>query len=293
MKIVVTGGRGLVGRHLACRGVAAGHDVVALRHEELDVCSGDSIARALDAHAPGLVIHAAAIADVDRAEREARLAFEVNDVGAGQVAEACVHRDIAMLALSTDYVFAGTAGVPYSEDDVRAPVNSYGASKAAGEDRVLAAGGAVIRTSWVFAADGDGFANRIVQAAWSGVAVKVVADQHGTPTWADDLADALIALAEQGVGHSTSRTGGGHPGSVRILHVANEGPVSRYELARAIVDAARRAGAKGCEVEAVTSDPTPGRAPRPRYSALDTSRVRALGIAMPHWRSHLDELVQS
>jgi len=301
VKIVITGGHGLVGRHVARRGAGAGHEMFALGRAELDICDEDSIARALDAHAPTVVIHAAAMADVDRSEREPELAFAVNARGSGNVAEACARRGIAMLALSTDFVFPGTAAAPYREDDARAPVNVYGASKLAGEDGVLAANGTVVRTAWVFAPDGQGFANVVLRAAHAGTPLRVVADQHGTPTWADDLADALLALAEIGVRAKRPFSGGapdaelqersGPHVSARVFHVANVGAVSRYELACAIVEAARRAGAPGCEVEPITSEHTPGRAPRPGYSVLEISRIRDLGIVMPDWRSHLDALV--
>ena len=269
MRIVVTGGAGRLGRALVRRGGA--HDLVALERAALDITDAAAIARALDAHAPAAVVNAAAYTAVDRAEGDRDRAFAVNATGAGHVARACAARGIALLHVSTDHVFAGTAAAPYREDDPVAPRSVYGASKAAGEDAVRAAGGGVVRTAWLFGEGTAGFVPAIAARLRAGAPVRVVADQHGCPTWVDDLAEALLALA-----------------AVReapdVLHYAGDGPTTWYGLAVAIAEAL---AVDPSAITAIRSDEWSAAAPRPAYAVLDTARMRSLGIAPRPWRPGL------
>lgn len=275
MKILVTGGHGQLGRSVVRRGQAGGHDVIAPDVAHLDITDAAQVARELDAIAPALVINAAAYTAVDRAEAEPDRAFAVNADGAGLVARACADRGVPLLHVSTDYVFDGTAARPYREDDPVAPLGVYGASKAEGEARVRAAGGTIVRTSWLFAAGGPSFVQTMVRLATERPVLRVVADQHGCPTWAEDLADALLTLGERAE-------------RADVYHYCDAEPTTWHGFATAIVDEARRYRTLACErVEAIpTADyPTPAR--RPASSVLDTSRVRALGIVPPSWRRGL------
>ncbi|HVV81453.1 MAG TPA: dTDP-4-dehydrorhamnose reductase [Kofleriaceae bacterium] len=279
MKVLVAGGDGQLGRGLVRRGPAAGVEVVALGRAALDVTDGDSVARALAAHAPAAVIGAAGFTHVDRAELAPRQARAVNERGAELLAIACAARSIPLVYVSTDHVFDGRASRPYREDDPVAPVNTYGATKAAGERAVRAAGGTVARTAWLFGACGPSFVHAIAAQARSQRRLRVVADQHGSPTWVDDLADALLALVRC------------RP-AVDIVHLCGEGPASRHELAVAVVDELRRHGAAACEaVDAVATAELVPCAPRPAYAVLDTGRARALGLPIRPWRDGLRTLV--
>jgi dTDP-4-dehydrorhamnose reductase len=272
MRILVTGGRGQLGQCIARRGIAQGHVVVALGRDELDIGDPDAVARALD-RPPDLVINAAAYTAVDRAESDRDRAFAVNAGGAANVARACAQRRVPLVHVSTDHVFDGRAVRPYREDDPIAPVNVYGASKAEGERAVRESGATIVRTSWLVSS----FAAKIVELATEHATVQVVDDQHGCPTIPDDLADALIALRD--VAPST-------------YHFCNAGPTSRHGLAVAIVEAARRTRVLRCEhVEPITTADAPSTARRPAYVVLDTTRVRAAGIATPPWRDRIGEVV--
>jgi dTDP-4-dehydrorhamnose reductase len=275
VKILIAGGLGQVGRAVTRVGRARGHQVAAPGHAALDLCDPDAIARALDELGPALVVNAAAYTDVDGAEREPDRAHAINAGGAGALAERCAARGVPLLHLSTDHVFDGAATAPYREDDPRAPRSVYGASKAAGEDRVAAAGGIVVRTSWVFSARGPGFVQTIVRLAAERAVLRVVADQHGCPTFADDLAAALLALGE--------RAANGAALAPRY-HYCNDGVTTRHGFATAIVALARRDRAIACErIDAIATDAYPTAARRPAHAVLDTGRIRAAGLVPPPW----------
>jgi dTDP-4-dehydrorhamnose reductase len=271
MKLLVTGGRGQLGRAFARRGAARGHDVVAMDVDELDICDAAQVAARLDAIAPAAVVNAAAYTAVDRAESERERAHAINAVGAEHVARACAARGIALLHVSTDYVFDGTATRPYREDDPIAPTSTYGATKADGEAAVRAAGGTIVRTSWLFEQDGPSFVHTMLRLARERAVLRVVNDQRGCPTWADDLADALLDLAA-------------HRDREPIYHFCNAGETTWHGFAVAIVDEARALGPIACErVEPITTADYPTPARRPPYSVLDTARIGKLGIVPRTW----------
>ena len=268
MTIVVTGGEGQLGRALVRWGVREGREVVAVGRGDLDVTDEAAVAAALAQHAPTLVINAAAYTAVDRAETDAAAAFAVNADGAANVARACAAHGVALVHVSTDHVFDGRAARAYVEDDPPAPVNVYGASKAAGERAVRDAGGTVVRTSWLFAPDGWGFVPAIVRAARAGAPLRVVADQRSRPTPVDELVAALVGF-------------GAAPPA--IYHCAGAGAASWYDLARAIVDALGLA----VEVTPIATADWPTAAARPPAAVLDTARAEALGLGLPSWRPGL------
>ena len=270
MKVLVTGGRGQLGRALVRR--AGEHAVIAVDVDELDIRNPDQIAARMAADAPDVVINAAAYTAVDKAETERDLAFAINATGAGHVARAAAARGIPMLHVSTDYVFDGTASRPYREDDPIAPIGAYGESKAAGEGEVLEAGGRVVRTSWLFGAGGPSFVHTMLRLAKERPVLRVVGDQVGCPTWTDDLADALLALA-------TKRD------APRVLHYCNAGATTWHGFATAIIGEARTHRPLACErIDSITTAEYPLPARRPAYSILSTERIAALGIDPPSWQ---------
>jgi dTDP-4-dehydrorhamnose reductase len=275
MKILATGGAGQLGRALMRR--AGAHDILALDIDRLDICDAAQVARSLDGI--DVVINAAAYTGVDKAEGEPERAFAINAHGAEVVARACAERGIRMLHVSTDYVFDGSATRPYREDDPVAPQNVYGASKAAGERAVHAAGGIVVRTSWLFGEGGPSFVHTMLRLARERPVLRVVADQHGCPTWTDDLADALLALAPRAELAAT-------------YHFCNAEPTTWHAFASAIVEAARRRGPIACErVDAIATADYPTPAKRPMYSVLDCTRIASLGIVPPSWHRGLETVV--
>jgi dTDP-4-dehydrorhamnose reductase len=253
--------------------------VVALDVEHLDIRDRDALDRSLAQHRPDVVINAAAYTAVDRAETERDAAFAINATGAGNVARACEAAGIRALHVSTDYVFDGTNAVPYVETDPVAPLGAYGESKAAGEVLVHAAGGTIVRTSWLFEAGGPSFVNTMLRLCQERPVLRVVDDQLGCPTWADDLADALLVLAQR-------------PTVERTYHFCNEGMTSWHGFAVAIVESARAHRPVATErVDAITTAEYPTPARRPAYSVLDTTRIRAAGAEPPSWRRGLEVVV--
>lgn len=247
----------------------------ALDRAALDLEDLDAIEPALAAARPAVVINAAAYNAVDAAERSPDRAFAVNATAPGRLARAAAAQGARFVHVSTDYVFGGDAARPYREEDLPAPLGVYGASKLAGEHlvRAYAPDALVVRTSVVFGARPGGkrsyFVHTILTQAREGRALRVVDDQVGGPTYAPDLARAILALVDRGVSG--------------IVHVSNAGSCSRYEFARAILDAA----GLDAQITPVAGSARPDIARRPRYSVLDCSRLTGLGITMPHWHDAL------
>ena len=207
MRIVVTGGPdGQVLQSLAERGKLAGHEIVGLGRPELDLAGEPkAISAALAATRPEAVVSAAAYTAVDKAESEPGLAFAINARGAGAIAGAAKALDVPLVHLSTDYVFSGSKLSPYNEQDPANPVSVYGASKLAGEETVLAehSRAAVLRTGWMYSPFSANFVKTMLRLAADRDEVSIVADQHGNPTSALDVADAILEVFGK-IGSSSS-----------------------------------------------------------------------------------------
>ncbi len=280
MKLLVTGGAGQLGRSLVKRGRASAIEVVACPRSALDITSWDSVVRAIDATAPTCIINAAAYNAVDAAEHERDVAFAINRDGAELVARAGAERGVPVIHISTDYVFEGISTEPLKETAVALPISVYGESKLAGEQRVLAAGGMVVRTSWLFSDGGPGFVQTILGLALTRPVIEVVRDQRGCPTWADDLADALLILADSP--------------TAELLHYCGGPAVTRAELAQEIVKLARRYRPIACKVVPIAT-PIGGsgapRARRPPTVTLDTMRASLRGIPPRRWQTGLADVI--
>lgn len=275
MRFLVTGGRGQLARGILRRGGASGHEVIGFGREALDVTAPAQAEAVLAAWTPDVVINTASFTHVDRAETERDRAQAVNALGAGLLARVCRDRGTPLLHVSTDYVFDGAATRPYREDDPVAPIGAYGATKAEGERLVLAAGGTVVRTAWLFGRGGPSFVHAIARRAVEESVLRVVADQEGSPTSVDDLADALLKL-------------GAAPPGAQVFHVCGDEPTTRHGFAQAIVDELRRHRAVRCQrVEPISTSELPASAPRPSYSVLDTTRARSRGLPIRSWRAGL------
>jgi dTDP-4-dehydrorhamnose reductase len=265
MRVAITGADGQLGREL--RRVLAARELVLLDLPAFDLTQPSCGRRIIEA-APDVVIHAGAYTDVDGAEREPARAMAINAEGTARVAQATEQAGARLLYISTDYVFDGRKKTPYEETDSPSPINQYGRSKLAGEQSVLAScrNALIIRTAWLFGSGGKNFVKTILAAADERPVLRIVADQRGCPTRADDLAGAMAVLVE-------SEAQG-------ILHVTNEGACSWYEFACEIV----KLSGKQAAVEPITTDQAGRLAARPGYSVLSAEQRRRLGISMPHWK---------
>lgn len=244
-----------------------------------------TLGAALDAIAPSAIINTAAFAKVDKAEADPDGAFLLNRDAPAALAALCAARDIPLLHFSSDYVFDGAKGAPYAEDDAKAPLNLYGRSKAEGEDAVLAAHprAIVLRTSWVFGAEGDNFLNTMLRLAETRESVDVVADQHGRPTGALDLAQACYALCDHVTADSSA---------AGIFHYAGTGDATWADLAEAIFAESAKRGGPHARVNRVSSAAYGAPARRPADSRLDCRKIEAdFGITPRAWREALTECI--
>jgi dTDP-4-dehydrorhamnose reductase len=278
--VLITGAAGQVGNALV-RSVPPGIELNALIREQLDIADARAVHATVAAFRPQLIINAAAYTAVDKAESEPFLADAINAQGPQHLAEAAyVQDDCRLIQISTDYVFDGRGAKAYQPDDPPHPLSVYGRTKLAAEQAVLAALGAravVLRTAWVYAAQGKNFLLTMLRLMRERGAVRVVADQKGTPTAATSIARALWRIAEL-------------PRMRGILHWTDEGVASWYEFACAIADDALAAGLlpQAVQVAPITTADYPTAAHRPANSVLDTRDSEArLGITPAHWRHNL------
>ncbi|HEY3355904.1 MAG TPA: dTDP-4-dehydrorhamnose reductase [Polyangia bacterium] len=271
MKIVVTGGRGMLGRTLARR--LADHEVAILDLPETDIADARALDAALAALRPQAVIHCAAMTAVDRCEAEPDAAFRANAVGSANVARACGRLGARLIALSTDYVFPGDGPRPYHEWDAPGPRTVYGQSKLAGEEAIRAhcPDHLILRIAWLYGPGGPSFVHAMLKlGADGGGPLKVVSDQIGNPTSTDAVAARIQELLEVPIAGT--------------LHLTCEGEASWFELAQAIFT--QRPTAR--PVVACATEEYPRPAPRPRNSRLEKRALRLHGLSpMPHWRDAL------
>lgn len=273
--VLITGAAGQVGRALAPRLTAAGWTVRATDVAELDITDATAVAAAVQGLRPTAVVNLAAEVDADLCERDPGLARSVNADGVANLARACTTQGALLCQISSDYVFAGTRREPYHEDDPVGPLSVYGETKVAAEQ--LAAEGLVVRTAWLSGRHGTNIAKTALRlAADPDRELCFVDDQRGSPTVAEDLADALVALVDQGVRGR--------------YHVSGTGDASWYEVVAHVLSCA---GHDTSRVRPISTDQLvpPRDARRPAYSVLDGSALAALGVGpLPHWQESFEHL---
>lgn len=287
--ILLTGARGQVGWEVARRARAAGLTVQACGHAELDITQQDAVTRAVESAAPKAVINPGAYTAVDRAESERDAAFAVNRDGPKYLAEACARAGVPLIHISTDYVFDGTKTFAYVEDDRVAPLGVYGASKLAGEDAVRASGAqhVILRTAWVYGIEGNNFVKTMIRLGRERDTLRVVADQRGCPTFAGDLADAILAVFR-------NVTAEPKPDVWGTFHCVNSQPTTWNAFARQIFELAAPKLGRKPTVEAITTAEYPTPAKRPANSVLDCGKIKRIhGIALRPWPPALEEMLNA
>ncbi len=261
--------------------------IVAFDYPEINLSKPDSIRPLIQEVKPTVLINATAYTAVDRAESESDLALMINGIAPGIMAEACAALDFILIHYSTDYVFDGTKGSPYLENDPPNPLNQYGRSKLRGEQAIEQVGGfyLIFRTAWVYSLRGDSFVRKVLQWSRQQETLRVVEDQISNPTWARMLAEitALLLARQPSSSFDWLKE---HTG---IYHLAGDGYCSRYEWAQAILSADPHPDEQVCRqvLPAKTAEfPTP--AQRPLFSALDCQRfISTFGLRLPVWREAL------
>ncbi len=287
MRLLITGAKGQLGKELMARAPAAGWQATGADLPELDICDLDGIVRVLAERRPAAVINAAAYTAVDQAESQPEVADRVNRLGPALLAEACRQAEIALVHVSTDFVFDGDQQTPYTEDDPVHPLSVYGRTKAAGEAAVrqILRRHLIVRTAWLYAACGNNFVRTMLRLGREREKLRVVADQFGSPTCAADLADALLTVCARALETD---------GPWGTYHYCGAGVTSWYGLAETAIAAARLLMPMTVEVvEAIPTADYPTAACRPAYSALDCSRIqRDFGIRTRFWPPRLIETVR-
>lgn len=276
MKVLITGGKGMLGRTL--QKCWQDWELVIADLPEADICDPAGFDRIIAESKPDAVVHCAGMTQVDRCETESELAYKLNAFGTGVVASACHRHGVRLAAISTDYVFSGDMGRPYHEWDAPAPKTVYGASKLAGEEMVRnhCPDHLVLRIAWLYGVGGPSFVHTIRKAAAEGKDLKVVRDQIGNPTSAFAVANHLRRLLE-----IRELTG--------TFHLTCEGEASWYEFA---CELTRLAGLSP-KIEPCTGKEFPRPAPRPADSRLEKRALRCAGLpAMPDWHDVLAEFMK-
>lgn len=291
MKVLITGASGQVGLFITHKFKQAGWQVYATSHSELDICNEDAVRKAVFAIRPQLIINAAAYTAVDQAENEPYLAHQINAVAPGYLSAAAAEVGAVIIHISTDYVFDGHKQGAYEETDLPHPLNVYGASKLAGEHNVISANPhhIIFRTSWVFSEYGANFAKTMLLLASERNELNIVTDQFGGPTYAGDIADALVNIAGK-VANTPDFSGWG------IYHYCGMPYVSWYQFAKVIFAHASQSGAISTipETHGISSAEYPSLTVRPRNSTLNCSKIKAVfGISQPDWQQSLDAMLVS
>lgn len=284
--ILVTGSKGQLATALQKFG---GPRIHCVGRPDLDFDRPETLKTVFDAIKPVAVINAAAWTAVDLAETERDAATRANTNGPAELARLCAAHDIPFLHVSTDYVFSGDKGSPYLETDPISPQTLYGRSKATGEALALSTNPKtlVFRTAWVYSAYGKNFVRTMLNAGAKNPALKVVGDQKGNPTSADDLAQALLAVLAFLEKNGWQETYAG------IYHACGTGETTWHGLAVAALQEAARHGQSMPEVTAITTKDWPTPAKRPADSRMDTSKLtRTFGVTLPHWEESVQRTVQ-
>ena len=280
MNILITGANGQLGNEM--RVLSAGHPAHTYFFtdvEELDICNAEGVKTFVKDNHIDIIVNCAAYTAVDKAEDNAELCDKLNHMAPGYLAEAAEAYGAGLIQISTDYVFDGTAHIPYTEDAPTCPNSIYGRTKLAGEQEVMSrcTRAMIIRTAWLYSTFGNNFVKTMLRLGRERESLGVVFDQIGTPTYAADLAQAIFAAIEQGI----------RPG---IYHFSNEGVCSWYDFTLAIH---RLADITTCKVSPLHTDEYPAKAPRPHYSVLDKTKLKqTYGIEIPHWEESLARCVK-
>ena len=283
--LLVFGGEGQVARELAAIGLEHGWTVTRIGRAQADLSTAE-IAPLLAQHRPALVVNAAAYTAVDKAEGEETAARALNADLPGRAARACAEAGVPFVHISTDYVFDGSNPEPYVETDPIAPLGVYGRSKAEGEAAVAEAGGhaAVVRTAWVYGAEGANFVRTMLRLAETREELGVVGDQHGCPTWSREVAEACLRLGDRLCAVDAEAQG--------VFHAAGAGETSWAGFAEAVFAESAKRGGPSAHVKPITTADYPTPAARPANSRLDCAKLERVTRWRPApWRDSLSKVM--
>ena len=286
LKLLLFGKNGQVGWELHRTLIVLG-DLIAIDYPEVDFSRPEILHEIIRHIKPDIIINASAYTAVDRAEEEQELAYRVNTVAPRMMAEAAKMNQAVLIHFSTDYVYDGEKGAPYTEEDTPNPINVYGATKLEGDRAIQDLNGnyLILRTSWVYSLRRDSFVTKVLKWARTNSELRVVTDQIGSPTWARSLAETVALLIAKG-GKDPIPMIAGRAG---VYHLAGNGGTSRFEWAQAILENDLHKEEQTVQrMVATTSDEFPTPAKRPLYTALNCNRFeRAFDLRLPDWKTSL------
>lgn len=275
MNILVTGANGQLGNEIRRRSVGCNHHFTFTDVAELDITDAAAVLEMASNTKAEFIINCAAYTNVDKAEDDEQTAHLINCTATANLAAAAKQVGATLIHVSTDYVFDGCGCTPYTEEAAVAPTGAYGRTKLAGEQAVAESGckHIIIRTAWLYSPFGRNFVKTMRTLTAERELLQVVFDQVGSPTYAGDLADAILHIVE-----------GGTREAYGTYHYSNEGVCSWYDFAKEICEMSGNA----CEIRPCHSNEFPSKVARPHYSVLDKTKIKTtFGISIPHWKESL------
>ncbi len=275
MNILVTGAAGQLGKTIQNAVQDCSNRYFFCDVQELDITDAQAVEAYVSANGINVIVNCASYTAVDRAEDEPEMADAINHKAVAAMAKVARDNDAVLIHISTDYVFDGTACVAYREDSQTGPLSVYGRTKADSERAVVESGCRyiILRTSWLYGTEGSNFVKRIIEKSAESPVLRVISDQIGTPTFAEDLAGLIVSIIEDNM---LDRTG--------IYNYSNEGVCSWYDFAHEICAQSGHL----CDVLPCHTDEYPRKAVRPHFSVLDKTKVKeTFGIGIPHWKDSL------
>jgi dTDP-4-dehydrorhamnose reductase len=283
-KILITGAKGQLGNELkVVSGKYYGYDFIFTDIDTLDITDAVKTAAFIHKARPDWIINCAAYNQVDRAESEHQAALKINGAAVKNIADALKDSTCRLIQISSDYVFDGNSNVPYTDSAQAHPLSAYGRSKLEGEKAALLHyGSMIIRTSWLYSSFGNNFVKTIIRLANENDSLRVVSDQIGSPTYARDLAEAIMQIISGVIRNQIAFNAG-------IYNYSDEGVCSWYDFAIAIIE---EAGLK-CQVIPILSQDYPSEAKRPAYSVMNKAKIKDnYNILIPHWRTSLTKCIK-
>lgn len=283
-KILITGASGQLGYELQ-RTAPNNYQLIPTDVSQLDICDLEKSKRFITAQQPDIIINAAAYTAVDKAEKDVDLAWQVNHLGAENLAKISAEHNITLIQISTDFIFDGKQSHPYLEETYSQPSASvYGNSKLAGEQSVLSfasQNSLIIRTSWLYSSHGNNFVKSMLELMKNRDKLGIVSDQIGSPTWAKTLAKSIWSLEAKN--------------AKGIFHCSDNGVASWYDFSVAIQKAAIAQGLldKEIPIKPIRTEDYPTPATRPQYSVMDKTKIEAtINETLPHWQHSLDNMLK-
>ncbi len=273
MRILVTGSEGQLGRCIRDASLNSTNEYIFNDVDDLDITDEEAVDLSLKVNDFDVVINCAAFTDVERAESLEDIALSINGKGVGNLARSARDNGVTLIHISTDYVFDGKGNRPLTESDSASPCGAYGRTKLAGEKEIIDNGcsALIVRTAWLYSEYGKNFVKTIRRLAGERDKLNVVADQIGTPTYAGDLAKAIVGIVDSGK----------FKGREGVYHYSNEGVCSWYDLAKMTAEIS---GCDSCSISPCHSDEYPSKVQRPTCSILDKTKIKTtFGLEIPYW----------